>query len=317
MYGDTGVMRRRAAQLREQGDRVRTLADRARRPDRGASTGPVGRPTRCASGSASAPPTCATAAAAHETRRRLPRDATCARWTGSRTSSPRSSARPPRYVADARTAGRVEATTTSAAYAAPRGRPRPRRLHPAACRSQGLADHRLRTDMPTIDLSTPPPPPTGLLDALPRRVALTLPELRLVAERAGGAPLPFDVVDARRPDAPRTAGLGRAPAPRRGRGVRRRAGLAARPGRATLTRRGLLADDAVDEAGLLGAVGLLATPAVAARHRRHRRPEIRASSWHRQAGGAVATLSTVDGIVFELAWFPTRRSGPPSSAGSP
>ena len=28
-------------------------------------------------------------------------------------------------------------------------------------------------------------------------------------------------------------------------------------------------------------------------------------AWHRQAGEAVATLSTVDGIVFELAWFPT------------
>ena len=47
--------------------------------------------------------------------------------------------------------------------------------------------------MPTIDLSTPPPPPTGLLEALPRRVTLTLAELRLVAERAGNAPLPFDL----------------------------------------------------------------------------------------------------------------------------
>ena len=47
--------------------------------------------------------------------------------------------------------------------------------------------------MPTIDLSTPPPPPATLLDGLPRRVTLTLPELRLVAERAGGAPLPFEL----------------------------------------------------------------------------------------------------------------------------
>ena len=31
---------------------------------------------------------------------------------------------------------------------------------------------------------------------------------------------------------------------------------------------------------------------------------IRAKSWHRHNGEAVATLSTVDGIVFELAWFP-------------
>ncbi len=28
-------------------------------------------------------------------------------------------------------------------------------------------------------------------------------------------------------------------------------------------------------------------------------------SWHRQSGGAVAALSTQDGLVFELAWFPT------------
>ena len=36
---------------------------------------------------------------------------------------------------------------------------------------------------------------------MPRRIALTLPELRLVAERAGGAPLPFDVVEPSRSDA--------------------------------------------------------------------------------------------------------------------
>jgi len=56
--------------------------------------------------------------------------------------------------------------------------------------------------------------------------------------------------------------------------------------------------------GLTGAVGLLATPevaldvdvAVGAVH---------AKAWHRQSGEAVAALSTVDGIVFELAWFPT------------
>jgi len=47
--------------------------------------------------------------------------------------------------------------------------------------------------MPMIDLGSPSPAPVDLLDGLPRRVALTLPELRFVAERAGGAPLPFDV----------------------------------------------------------------------------------------------------------------------------
>src|SRR6476469_5583158 len=109
--------------------------------------------------------------------------------------------------------------------------------------------------MPTIDLSTPPPPPDGLLERLPRRVTLTLPELRLVAERAGGAPLPFDVV------APQRAGamddrLGR------GRGSAEdeayAAALAALHDPATsLARRGLAGEEAgegVDE-GLLGAVG--------------------------------------------------------------
>jgi hypothetical protein len=32
---------------------------------------------------------------------------------------------------------------------------------------------------------------------------------------------------------------------------------------------------------------------------------VQAKAWHRQGGQAVATLSTVDGVVFELAWFPT------------
>jgi len=47
----------------------------------------------------------------------------------------------------------------------------------------------------TIDLGPPRPTPHDLLDGLPRRVALTLPELRLVAEHAHHAPLPFGVRD--------------------------------------------------------------------------------------------------------------------------
>src|SRR4051812_15517361 len=46
--------------------------------------------------------------------------------------------------------------------------------------------------MPTIDLGPPRPGPRDLLDGLPRRAALTLPELTYVAAAAGGAPLPFD-----------------------------------------------------------------------------------------------------------------------------
>ena len=47
--------------------------------------------------------------------------------------------------------------------------------------------------MVTIDLTTPPAPAASFLDGMARRLALTLPELRLVAELAGGAPLPFDL----------------------------------------------------------------------------------------------------------------------------
>ncbi|MDO9457867.1 hypothetical protein [Nocardioides sp.] len=155
--------------------------------------------------------------------------------------------------------------------------------------------------MTTIDLSRPTPKPTSLLDALPRRVALTLPELELVAARAGGAPLPFDVT------AP-----GEAPALESRLGTSRgttedQAYLAAvaslHDPAETLARRGLLVGDSIDD-GLAGAVGLLATPTYAV--------EVdvvvegvQVKAWHRASGDAVATLATSDGIVFELAWFPT------------
>ena len=157
--------------------------------------------------------------------------------------------------------------------------------------------------MVTIDLTTPPTPPTSFLDGMARRLALTLPELRVVAELAGGAPLPFDLQQ----DSP-TPGTG---------------GLSGRLGQSrgsvedsayvdalgtlhdpeeTLRRRGLLSESGAD-AGLVGAVGLLATPRLALDF------DVAVGStqvkaWHRQDGGAVASLSTCDGIVFELAWFP-------------
>jgi len=153
--------------------------------------------------------------------------------------------------------------------------------------------------MPTIDLSTPPPPSTGLLDALPRRVALTLPELRLVAERAGDAPLPFDVRD----PVSGSSFDGRLGESRGTAEDSAYAGaLAALHDPATsLERRGLLGDGGQDE-GLLGAVGLLATPSTAV-DIDVSAAGIHARSWHRQTDDAVATLSTVDGIVFEIAWF--------------
>jgi hypothetical protein len=160
--------------------------------------------------------------------------------------------------------------------------------------------------MGTIDLGPPPPSPGDLLDGLPRRVALTLPELRFVAERANGAPLPFDVADA-----PVSAGglddrLGRS------RGSTEHAAYAEALARlhdpaASLSRRGLLVggpdEGAVDD-GLLGAVGLLATPRVAI-DLDVAAGAVQVKAWHRQHGGAVAALSTQDGLVFELAWFPT------------
>ncbi len=155
--------------------------------------------------------------------------------------------------------------------------------------------------MVTIDLSTPPPPAETFLDGLPRRLALTLPELRLAAELAGNAPLPFDES-----------------APTEGEG-----GLAGRLGatrtseddsayqsavaslhdpRETLSRRGLLDDGGLDR-GLSGAVGLLATPDLALEID-VATADTQVKAWHRHADGAVATLSTCDGIVFEIAWFP-------------
>ncbi len=158
--------------------------------------------------------------------------------------------------------------------------------------------------MATIDLSTPPPPPSGLLDALPRRAALTLAELRLVAEHAGGAPLPFDLlVDA--DGAPAAALEGRL-------GLTRASTEGAAYAEVlaglhdpvdSLTRRGLMVGGTVDD-GLVGAVGLLATPTVAL-DLDVTAGDVQAKAWHRQSAGAVATLATVDGIVFELAWFPT------------
>lgn len=155
--------------------------------------------------------------------------------------------------------------------------------------------------MPTIDLSTPPPPPDGTLDALPRRASLTLLELRFVAEAAGGAPLPFDVAERAAAQALEDR-LGESRGTVEDQAYADVLGSLHDP-RTSLERRGLLVDGVVDE-GLRGAVGLLATPRLAlevdvvADH-------LQAKAWHRQSGQAVATLSTVDGIVFELAWFPT------------
>jgi hypothetical protein len=158
--------------------------------------------------------------------------------------------------------------------------------------------------MVTIDLTTPPTPQASFLDAMARRLALTLPELRLVAELAGGAPLPFDLrpEDGQTPDAGSLSGrLGQSRGSVEDSAYADALGTLHDP-HDTLRRRGLLTDEGADP-GVVGAVGLLATPRLAL--------DIdvaagatQVKAWHRQDGGAVASLSTCDGIVFELAWFP-------------
>ena len=157
--------------------------------------------------------------------------------------------------------------------------------------------------MATIDLSNPPPAPAGVLGALPRRVTLTLPELQLVAARAGDAPLPFEMLG---PGGERELGgrLGRTPATLEAEAYDAAVSSLHDP-QSSLARRGLLVDTSMDE-GLLGAVGLLATPTVAL-DLDVAAGDSRVKAWHRQHGGAVASLATADGIVFELAWFPTDR----------
>lgn len=155
--------------------------------------------------------------------------------------------------------------------------------------------------MTTIDLTTPPPPPAFVLDGLPRRLTLTLSELELVAEVAGGAPLPFAVAETEQPAVSGLGGrLGATPGESdASAAAQARASL--RDPRESLTRRGILVDGALEEA-LTGAVGLLATPRVAL-DIDVAAGGLRAHCWHRARAGVVATLSTADGLVFELAWF--------------
>lgn len=153
--------------------------------------------------------------------------------------------------------------------------------------------------MATVDLTTPPPTKSGILEALPRRVALTLPELRLAASLAGDAPLPFDVVE------PGAAGalegrLGQSRGSAQDEAYAAALSTLHDPAE-SLARRGLRTGDGLDD-GLAGALGLLATPTVAV-DLDVTIDGARARAWHREADGAVATLATVDGVVFELAWF--------------
>lgn len=161
--------------------------------------------------------------------------------------------------------------------------------------------------MVTIDLGTPPPPAADFLDGLPRRLSLTLPELRLVARLAGDAPLPFDGLEPQVGASGQGEGAGLAGRLGSTRADDEQEALAAalaalHAPEETLARRGLIGEEGLDRS-IAGAIGLLATPRLAL-DIDVATDGVRVKSWHREAAGAVATLATGDGISFELAWFP-------------
>jgi hypothetical protein len=163
--------------------------------------------------------------------------------------------------------------------------------------------------MPTIDLTglAPAPLPAGggtdggAHAAAPRPIGQTHAELQHAAHLAGDAPLPFEIAAPQVTDAMQ-ARLGQSPAALDDESFRRAVAALHDPAE-SLARRGLVADEVLDP-GLAGAIGLLAAPRLAL-DIDVTMAGVQAKVWHRQEGGAVASLATVDGIVFELGWFAT------------
>jgi len=158
--------------------------------------------------------------------------------------------------------------------------------------------------MPTVDLSAPlsratRPADEGPLEGLPRRLALTLAELRFLATEAGDAPLPFDLTA---PSADTTLDdrLGRTRTAVDDQAYAAALASLHEPTR-SLDKRGLVTDGIADR-GVVGALGVLAKPRLAL-DLDVSVGGVHAKAWHRQTRAAVATLATTDGIVFELAWF--------------
>ncbi|MEV5000045.1 hypothetical protein [Nocardioides sp. LML1-1-1.1] len=156
--------------------------------------------------------------------------------------------------------------------------------------------------MPTIDLThVAVREPRHALDAAPRRLGLTLTELQHAASLAGGAPLPFEVAAPAAVDTIQSR-LGQSPAATDDQAYRAAVASLHDPADA-LERRGLLTDGVLDP-GLAGAIGLLAAPRTAL-DVDLRMAGVQAKVWQRQDDAAVASLATVDGIVFEIGWFAT------------
>lgn len=153
--------------------------------------------------------------------------------------------------------------------------------------------------MTTIDLAVPPLRPAEPFAGVPRRVGLTLPELTHLCT-AIGAPLAFESA-AVAPASGLDARLGQG---RSATDEARYAAALAALGSPTesLSRRGLIGEDGV-EPGIAGALGLLATPSLAI-ELDVTIGSVHAHAWHRQNATGVATLATVDGLVFETSWFP-------------
>lgn len=161
--------------------------------------------------------------------------------------------------------------------------------------------------MPTIDLGRVaepqlPPSTLGPIDAAPRRIGLTLTELQEAARLVGDAPLPFEVAEPAAAADSMQSRLGQSPATTDDQAYRSVIDGLHDAGE-SLARRGLVVDHVLD-AGVAGAIGLLAAPRIAF-DVDLRMGRVQARVWQRQDGPAVASLATVDGIVFELAWFST------------
>ncbi|MFE7226081.1 hypothetical protein ACFU7D_14920 [Nocardioides sp. NPDC057577] len=154
--------------------------------------------------------------------------------------------------------------------------------------------------MTTIDLGPAPAAPTEPWAGVPRRVGLTLPELTHACE-AIGAPLPFEV--ATHLDDGLDARLGQTRSAAEAEALAHAvAGFG--EGSTSLRRRELLDADGTLDAGIAGALGLLATPEVVI-DLDVVVDGLRGRAWHRQKGEAAASLATVDGLVFELSWYPS------------